>query len=124
MTITRERRPQGDLRATEAFRGASPSVSLRRLPRNRTQEVTADCRGVVVVPTWRDPEGRLLAHAVGEPAGTHVVLVVRPGQPAPLMLDELRARGQHLVIEVRCPDSNTRQLWLDTLAWGVAQWIR
>lgn len=95
--------------------------------------MTADCRqtaslrpprGVVVVPTWRDPEGRLLAHAVGEPAGTHVVLVVRPGQPAPLMLDELRARGQHLVIEVRCPDSNTRQRWLDTLAWGVAQWIR
>ena len=78
----------------------------------------------VLVDLSDDPSGRCLLHLVAEPPGTRVVLDIPRGMPAPLALDELRNRGRHLTIEVRCPHAGTRQLWLDSLRWGVAQWVR
>lgn len=67
---------------------------------------------------------RKLQSVVAAPPGTVVVLTVAARQPVPLAIETLRERGAHLgLIDVDCPHTLTRLLWLDALENGVHLWV-
>lgn len=66
---------------------------------------------------------RKLQSVVAAPPGTVVVLTVAARQPVPLAIETVREAGGHLgLIDVDCPHTPTRLLWLDALEHGAWDW--